>query len=121
MRDDDKTPDVAGVPKSLNKSFQTAATSAVHSKRRRELSVLTPSVAKTRAVSMRSGGSEQPYGFNMSNPNPQNGRFQFKGVREIGYANYEKNIDPTDVIKFGKRVNYENKLTTDQVMEEHLK
>ena len=31
----------------------------------------------------------------------------------MGYANYEKNIDPTDVIKFGKRVNYENRLTTD--------
>jgi hypothetical protein len=30
-------------------------------------------------------------------------------------------IDPTDVIKFGKRVNYENKVTSEQVMEDHLK
>jgi hypothetical protein len=57
----------------------------------------------------------------MANPNPQGGNARFKGVRDMGYASYEKNIDPTDVIKFGKRVNYENKLTTDQVMEDHLK
>ena len=30
-------------------------------------------------------------------------------------------MDPTDVIKFGKKVNYEYKLTSTQVMEEHLK
>lgn len=30
-------------------------------------------------------------------------------------------IDPTDVIKFGKKVNYESKTTSNQVMEEHLK
>lgn len=57
----------------------------------------------------------------MANPNPQSGNARFRGVRDMGYASYEKNIDPTDVIKFGKRVNYENKLTTDQVMEDHLK
>lgn len=93
----------------MTKSFQTAATSAVHSKKRGELSVLTPSVAKTRTMSMASKSS----GFHMANPNPQMGQHAYKGVRDMGYANYEKNIDPTDVIKFGKRVNYENKLTTD--------
>lgn len=70
---------------------------------------MTPSVAKTRTMSQTSKIS----GFHMANPNPQGGNARFKGVRDMGYASYEKNIDPTDVIKFGKRVNYENKLTTD--------
>ena len=39
----------------------------------------------------------------------------------MGYANYQKEIDPTDVIKFGKKVNYETKTSNDQVMEEHLR
>lgn len=78
---------------------------------------MTPSVAKTRTLSHTTRMS----GFNMANPNPQSGNARFRGVRDMGYASYEKNIDPTDVIKFGKRVNYENKLTTDQVMEDHLK
>ena len=30
-------------------------------------------------------------------------------------------MDPTDVIRFGKKVNYENKITNMQVMEEHLR
>ena len=57
----------------------------------------------------------------MANPNPQPYDQRFKGVRDLGYSQYEKQIDPTDVIKFGKRVNYESKLTSDVVMEEHLK
>ena len=43
------------------------------------------------------------------------------GVRELGYSNYEKLMDPTDIIRFGKKVNYESKLTSQQVMEEHLR
>tara|TARA_B100000780_G_C21040219_1_gene417397 strand:+ start:870 stop:1079 length:210 start_codon:yes stop_codon:yes gene_type:complete len=57
----------------------------------------------------------------MANPNPQGYGTKFKGVREVGYANYQKEIDPTDVIKFGKKVNYETKTTNDQIMEEHLR
>lgn len=38
----------------------------------------------------------------------------------MGYSKYENVVDPTDIVKFGKRVNYENKLTSDAVMEEHL-
>ena len=57
----------------------------------------------------------------MANPNPQAHGTKFKGVREVGYANYQKEIDPTDVIKFGKKVNYETKTTNDQIMEEHLR
>ena len=56
----------------------------------------------------------------MANPNPQPFGIKFKGVRDMGYSSYENVVDPTDVIKFGKRVNYEKKLTIDVVMEEHL-
>ena len=57
----------------------------------------------------------------MANPNPQPFEGKFRGVREMGYKKYETMVDPTDVVKFGKRVNYESKLTNDAVMEEHLK
>lgn len=30
-------------------------------------------------------------------------------------------MDPTDVIRFGKKVNYEQKMTNQHVMEDHLK
>ena len=39
----------------------------------------------------------------------------------MGYQSYESVVDPTDIVKFGKRVNYENKVTSDAVMDEHLK
>lgn len=42
-------------------------------------------------------------------------------MRDLGYTGFERMIDPTDVIKFGKKVNYETKTTNDQIMEEHLK
>ena len=38
----------------------------------------------------------------------------------MGYIDYEKLIDPTDVIRFGKKVNYEKRLTHDEVMKAHL-
>lgn len=44
----------------------------------------------------------------------------FKGVRDVGYADYERRIDPTDVVKFGKKVDYDKKLTHDEVMQAHL-
>jgi len=47
----------------------------------------------------------------MSNPNPQGRDFKYKGVRDVGYSTYSKLMDPTDVIKFGKKVNYETKIT----------
>ena len=56
----------------------------------------------------------------MANPNPQGFDSKYKGVREMGYSKYESVVDPTDILKFGKRVNYESKLTSDVVMEEHL-
>lgn len=85
----------------------------VNSVKRKELSVMTPSIAKTRAQSL--AASEQK-SFHMANPNPQPFEGKFKGVREMGYKKFETMVDPTDVIKFGKRVNYESKLTNDVVM-----
>jgi len=39
----------------------------------------------------------------------------------MGYKEYEKLVDPTDIVKFGKKVNYETKLNSEMVMEEHLR
>ena len=93
----------------------------VGSVKKRDLSVITPSICKTKFTS-----TNQPSTFNSifhpSNPNPQqNKQVKFKGVRDLGYSTYERLMDPTDVIKFGKKVSYENKMTNMQVMEEHLK
>jgi len=37
-------------------------------------------------------------------------------VRDVGYLDYEQRIDPTDVVKFGKKVDYDKKLSHDEVM-----
>jgi len=86
----------------------------VNSCKRRELSVFTPSVTKSRASTIRSSRMEQR--FHCSNPNPQMSDKHFRGVRDVGYLDYEKRIDPTDVIKFGKKVDYDKKLSHDEVM-----
>lgn len=39
----------------------------------------------------------------------------------MGYKEYEKLVDPTDIVKFGKRVNYESKVNSEMIMEEHLR
>jgi hypothetical protein len=39
----------------------------------------------------------------------------------MGYKEYEKIVDPTDIVRFGKKVNYESKLNSEMVMEEHLR
>ena len=36
-----------------------------------------------------------------------------KGIREVGYGAIEKEVDPQDFVRFGKKVNYENKVTND--------
>jgi hypothetical protein len=46
---------------------------------------------------------------------------KFKGVRDLGYSAHEKLVDPTDIVKFGKKVNYESKMNNEQIMEEHLR
>jgi hypothetical protein len=90
----------------------------VNSQYKKDFSVLTPSLAKTRALS--SVTSDQR-SFHMANPNPQAHVMKYKGVREMGYRDFERLVDPTDVVKFGKKVNYESKLNSEMVMEEHLK
>lgn len=58
----------------------------------------------------------------MANPNPQNVPVKFQGVQQLGYRHYYENADPLqEVIRFGKKVNYELKLTNDEIMQEHLK
>ena len=89
---------------------------------RKNLSVVTPSVIKSRMPSLTS--SNRDNNFHLSNPNPQpwtDETPKYKGPRDLGYKNWEKQFDPTDLIKFGKRVNYETKTTSQDVMEQHLK
>ena len=86
----------------------------VNSCKRRNLSVFTPSVQKSRASTIKSSRIENR--FHCSNPNPQLSDKHFRGVRDVGYLDYEKRIDPTDVIKFGKKVDYDKKLSHDEVM-----
>lgn len=58
----------------------------------------------------------------MANPNPQNVPVKFQGVRQLGYRHYYEQADPLqEVIRFGKKVNYELKLTNDEIMQDHLK
>jgi len=90
----------------------------VGSQYKKDFSVLTPSIAKTRAFSHVT--SEQK-SFHMANPNPQQHQVKYKGVRDIGYREHEKLVDPTDIVKFGKKVNYESKFNSEMVMEEHLR
>ncbi len=46
---------------------------------------------------------------------------KFKGVREMGYRNFEQVMDPSDVVKFGKKVDYDAKMSSDLVMQDHLR
>lgn len=40
----------------------------------------------------------------------------------MGYRHYYENADPLqEVIRFGKKVNYELKLTNDEIMQDHLR
>ena len=57
----------------------------------------------------------------MSNPNPQIKPNKWKGVRELGYSEFVKEVDPADIIKFGKRCDMSKPLTNEMVMESHLK
>jgi hypothetical protein len=59
----------------------------VESQYKKDLSVMTPSLAKTRATSYVT--SEQK-SFHMANPNPQSFEQKYKGVRDVGYKEYER-------------------------------
>lgn len=56
----------------------------------------------------------------MANPNPQQPDQKYKGVREAGYGSPFEQTAAQDFIRFGKKVNYENKVTNDQILEAHL-
>lgn len=57
----------------------------------------------------------------MSNPNPQNTDFIFKGPRDIGYKKFFEGKNPlTEVVRFGKKVDYYSKMSNDELMKEHL-
>jgi hypothetical protein len=59
----------------------------------------------------------------MANPNPQSHQPKFKGPREIANSSTRSgfSVDPVDLLRFGKRVNFGNKLTTNEVLEDHLR
>ena len=82
----------------------------------RGLSVVTPSIFTKKSKTNRSSSI-----FHPSNPNPQKEeKKRYKGVRDIGYHEYERKVDPLDIVKFGKRVSYESKMTQEEVMKDHL-
>ena len=91
----------------------------VNSVNRSQLSVATPSQLKSRTNSH--ALTVDSRNFHFSNPNPQPFENHNKGTRDLGYKAYESLVDPTDVIKFGKRVNYENKITHEELMDDHIK
>lgn len=70
----------------------------VYSTLRKELSVVTPSMAqsiKSRAKSfINSRTSTNSY--HMANPNPQPDRnsYKYKGIRDLGYTRYSREVDP---------------------------
>lgn len=61
--------------------------------------------------------------FHMANPNPQSYAPKFKGPREVASSTARSGftLDNIDLLHFGKRVNFGNKLTTKEVLEEHLR
>lgn len=99
-------------------STYTGSKAMVHSVQQRDLSMKTPSVAKTSRS--RSQATSHNQSFHMANPNPQATDQKYRGVREAGYVAVEQALDPQDFVRFGKKVNYENKLTNDQILEAHL-
>ena len=98
----------------------------VFSKLRKDLSVLTPSVTKTDIRSRHRsyvGSHISTNSYHMANPNPQSERhsFRFKGVKDLGYTRYAREVDPTDIVKFGKRMYHGEKMSNVDMMEHHIK
>lgn len=87
----------------------------VGSVKRKDLSVLTPSIIA------KENTKHQTSIFHPSNPNPQNKTVRYRGVRDIGYYNYEKMMDPLEILKFGKKVSYEQKMSQNELLEDHLR
>lgn len=54
--------------------------------------------------------------YHMANPNPQPDRnqYKYKGVRDLGYTRYGKEVDPSDIVRFGKKVFHGNNSMTNE-------
>ena len=81
----------------------------VFSRLRKELSVLTPAITKSKQNSRTKSYISSRIStntFHMANPNPQSEKnsYRFKGVKDLGYTRYAREVDPTDIVKFGKRM-----------------
>ena len=102
----------------------------VYSTLRKELSVLTPSAVTQRTAALSRSNhkaksqicSRSSNRYHMAKPNPQPDRneYKFKGIRDLGYTRYAKDVDPTDIVKFGKKVFHGNKMTHEEMMQHHL-
>jgi hypothetical protein len=81
-------------------------------------SVLTPSVAKFSRVT-----STDYKNYHMANPNPQATQPRFKGTRDLKSTDRSEagsDYQAADFIKFGKRIQFGPKLTSEAVLESHL-
>lgn len=82
------------------------------------LSVITPSVAHySRAT------STDYRNFHQSNPNPQGTQTRFFGPRDTDgskgfFGSPDKSVD---LIRFGKKINFGNKMTNEEVLADHLR
>ena len=91
----------------------------VNSVRRQDLSIKTPSFTVTNRS--KSLASSYTRSFHMANPNPQNREQKYKGIRDTGYNVIDPTNSVADLVRFGKRVTINNKMTNDEIMDEHLK
>ncbi len=60
----------------------------------------------------------------MANPNPQASPFKFKGARDIKAktgASSPMHLESGELLKFGKRVAFEGKLTNQEILDDHLR
>lgn len=58
----------------------------------------------------------------MGNPNNAGQSGKFKGVGALGYQRYFEKSDPyAELLKFGKKVDYGNMMSSEELMQEHLK
>lgn len=79
--------------------------------------MITPSVAKFNRVS----SSIDVTSYHMANPNPQRAPPKFAGVREASFSAYKTKPANNDLVRFGKRVDFGNKMTSNQLLEAHLR
>lgn len=82
------------------------------------VSVMTPSVAQySRAT------STDYRNFHLSNPNPQGSQARFYGPRDPesskGFGSPDKTA--ADLVRFGKKINFGNKMTNEEVLADHLR